>query len=195
MRPPVIISSHAGRIGSTVVAVLSLGVVLWDCTRIGLGPGLRALPTAGLFVWLAWLFWGLSSVRIDDEGVHVINQLRIWDVPWAALTDVSPRWGLSLTGSAADGRSRTVSAWAAGARGSMGRLAAGGRSDVHTTPEIIAGAERPVRVSLDAADAAHLIELEKLERVTDDSPAALTVHPNWMTIGVSVLIVVAALLV
>ncbi|MDU1523742.1 MAG: hypothetical protein E6901_04015, partial [Cutibacterium granulosum] len=103
MRPPVIISSHAGRIGTTVIAVICLCLLVWDASRIGLASGLTHLPTIGLFLWMVWLFWGLAAVRIDDDGVHVINQFRIWDVSWAALTSVSPHWGLTLTADPAEG--------------------------------------------------------------------------------------------
>ena len=131
MRPPVIISSHAGRIGTTVIAVICLCLLVWDTSRIGLASGLTHLPTIGLFLWMVWLFWGLAAVRIDDDGVHVINQFRIWDVSWAALTSVSPHWGLTLTADPAEGRTRTVRAWAAPARGSHGRLTGQALSLIH----------------------------------------------------------------
>lgn len=196
MRPPVIISSHAGRIGATVIAVICLCLLVWDASRIGLASGLTHLPTIGLFLWMVWLFWGLAAVRIDDDGVHVINQFRIWDVSWAALTSVSPHWGLTLTADPAEGRTRTVRAWAAPAKGSHGRLTGQDGGPAHTHTEIIDGAQRPVRLSLDAADTAHLIEMEQVERHPDGPahPATVAMRPNWVTIGITAALVVLSIL-
>ncbi|WP_153810753.1 hypothetical protein [Acidipropionibacterium jensenii] len=97
MRPPVVITSRSGRIGTAALAVAALALLVWDATRAGLLQALVNAPFVALFVWCAWIFWGLASIRIDNDGVHVINQLRIWDVPWAQLKTVTGRWGVTLT--------------------------------------------------------------------------------------------------
>ena len=79
MRPPIIISSHRGRIGvGTVLAVIIVLTIL-DLIRSGLA-GLTNLPALLLFVWLTWIIWGVAEIRINDDGVTVVNQFRIWDV-------------------------------------------------------------------------------------------------------------------
>lgn len=204
MRPPVIISSHSGRIATIVIAVVSLLVIGWDVATVGLAGGMRDLPLACLFVWITWLMWGMASVTLDDRGVRVVNQLRIWEVPWASLEEATGRWGLSLVTTHPRGTgSRTIRAWAAPARGSVGRIA-------RPAPEmpVVSGTE-PVRTSLDAGQAARLIEIEQEQRRTEPRSTGndncgsrdvehpgpgVVVRPNWATIVVTVVLVAALLL-
>lgn len=117
MRPPIIISSHRGRIGVGVIVAVIIVLTILDLIRSGLA-GLTNLPALLLFVWLVWIIWGVAEIRIDDEGVNIVSQFRIWDVPWRRITGVTGRWGLSLTAERrpdAEGmrKPRTISAWAA----------------------------------------------------------------------------------
>lgn len=210
MRPAVIITSRAGRIGTAVLGVGALALVVWDATRVGLWPALVNLPFVALFVWCAWLFWGLASISIDDRGVQVVNQLRIWNVPWNRLNAITGRWGVTLTtapehsdastagsGDQADSKGHTIRAWAAPAKGTAGKIL-GGHREMPIIPE--QGTE-PVRTSLDAFSAARLIEIEQIQRRParlgpDDADAggSVRVRVNWPTLVITVVLILLALL-
>lgn len=194
MRPPVVITSRVGRIGTAVLGAAALALMVWDASRVGLVQALVNLPFVALFVWCGWLFWGLASIRIDDAGVQVVNQLRIWNVPWERLTSVTGRWGVTLTTAAqADQeKGRSIRAWAAPAKGTAGKIVSADR-EMPVVPE---QGSTPVRVSLDAFSAARLIEIEQIQRrPTGQGPVAeVQVRPNWATIGVTIVLVVLAIL-
>lgn len=187
MRPAVIITSRAGRTGTAVLGAGGLALLVWDTTRVGLWPALINLPFVALFVWCAWLFWGLASIRIDDQGVQVVNQLRIWNVPWHRLDAVAGRWGVSLTAG-----NRTIRAWAAPAKGTAGKILGGSR-EMPMVPE--QGTE-PVRTSLDAFSAARLIEIEQIQRrpKSADPSDPVRVRVNWPTIAITAGLTLLALL-
>ncbi|MCI1747394.1 MAG: hypothetical protein LKI24_04345 [Acidipropionibacterium sp.] len=208
MRPAVIITSRAGRTGTAVLGAGALALVVWDATRVGLWPALINLPFVALFVWCAWLFWGLASISIDDHGVQVVNQLRIWNVPWNRLDAVTGRWGVTLTtspepsdtaGSDAEagngtgtGRGRTIRAWAAPAKGTAGKVLGGNRE----MPMIPEQGTEPVRTSLDAFSAARLIEIEQIQRSPTDAGQGdpVRVRVNWLTIVITAGLILLALL-
>lgn len=199
MRPPVVITSHRGRIGTAVLGVAAVALLLWDTTVAGLGQALLHAPFVMLFVWVAWLFWGLASIRIDDDGVHVVNQLRIWDVGWTWLEGVSGRWGLTLTiaagGTGQDGpapRTRAVRAWAAPARGSVQKFT----RSAPEVPVVPDSGDQVVRTSLDSFAAARLIEIEQVQRTGDDRIRndGVRARPNWPTIIITVALVALSLL-
>ncbi|MDO4413112.1 hypothetical protein [Cutibacterium sp.] len=224
MRPPIIISSHRGRIGVGIVLAVIVVVTILDLIRSGLA-GLTNLPALLLFVWLVWIVWGVAEIRIHDEGVTVVNQFRIWDVPWQRITEATGRWGLSLTAERrpdAEGirKPRTISAWAAPARGTATAM----KGNAGHIPQVIVGSEVPMRWSLDSHSTARLIETEKIERhptgkartatqttadaqsdqpsakdnqqkPTGEKPNEIQVHPNWMTICVTVVLVAAVIII
>lgn len=57
MRPPIIISSHRGRIGVGVIVAVIIVLTVLDLIRSGLA-GLTNLPALLLFAWLVWIIWG-----------------------------------------------------------------------------------------------------------------------------------------
>ncbi|NKN51778.1 hypothetical protein GSQ41_21860, partial [Clostridioides difficile] len=145
MRPPIIISSPRGRSGVGVIVAVIIVLTVLDLIRSGLA-GLTHLPALLLFAWLVWIIWGVAEIRIDDEGVNIVNQFRIWDVPWRRITEVTGRWGLSLTAERrpdAEGmrKPRTISAWAAPARGTATAM----KGNAEHIPQIIIGSETPLR--------------------------------------------------
>ncbi|WCC79509.1 PH domain-containing protein [Cutibacterium equinum] len=218
MRPPIIISSHRGRIGVGIVLAAIVVLTILDLIRSGLA-GLTNLPVLLLFVWLVWIIWGVAEIRINDDGVTVVNQFRIWEVPWDRITEVTGRWGLSLTAERrpdAEGarKPRTISAWAAPARGTATAM----KGTADHLPQVIIGSEVPMRWSLDSHATARLIETERIERrpvgkaaATQAKPestsdhqkstratphdAEIRVHPNWLTICVTVVLVAAAIII
>lgn len=217
MRPPIIISSHRGRIGVGIVLAVIIVLTILDLIRSGLA-GLTNLPALLLFVWLTWIIWGVAEIRINDDGVTVVNQFRIWDVPWRRITEVTGRWGLALTAERrpdAEGmrKPRTISAWAAPARGTATAM----KGNVDHVPQVIVGSELPMRWSLDSHSTARLIEMERIERRPMARATAATqtkqgqdqkkpkdgmsrdgeiqVHPNWMTICITVVLVAAVIII
>lgn len=180
--------------------------------------GLTNLPALLLFVWLTWIIWGVAEIRINDDGVTVVNQFRIWDVPWRRITEVTGRWGLALTAERrpdAEGirKPRTISAWAAPARGTATAM----KGNADHVPQVIVGSELPMRWSLDSHSTARLIEMERIERrpvarATAGTQAMhgpdhtqpkdgksrggeIQVHPNWMTICITVVLVAAVIII
>lgn len=223
MRPPVVITSRSGRIGTAALAVAALALLVWDATRAGLLQALVNAPFVALFVWCAWIFWGLASIRIDNDGVHVINQLRIWDVPWAQLKAVTGRWGVTLTtlpqdssrapensettgtsestgaggtpgtGETRPARGHSIRAWAAPAKGTAGKIIGTDRE----LPIIPDQGHEPIRISLDAFAAARLIEIEQIQRragATSSDAAPVRVRVNWPTVIISGVLVILAVL-
>lgn len=57
------------------------------------------------------LFWQ-PAVRVDDEGVELVNVLRRVRLPWASVDDLDTRWALSI-----DAGGRRWTSWAAPASG------------------------------------------------------------------------------
>lgn len=96
------------------------------------------------------LFW-YPAVRVDADGVELVNVLRTVRVPWASLEGTDTRWALSLL---AAGRSWT--SWAAPSSGR--RLHPVQRRDapwVHRDADSVAGSRAP---GSSAGEAAVLVE-------------------------------------
>ncbi|MSS46078.1 hypothetical protein FYJ43_08525 [Cutibacterium sp. WCA-380-WT-3A] len=207
MRPPIIISSHRGRIGVGIILAAIIVLTVLDLIRFGL-DGLANLPALLLFVWLVWIIWGVAEIQINDEGVTVVNQFRIWDVPWHRITEVTGRWGLSLKAERrpdAEGvrKPRTISAWAAPARGTATAM----KGKVDHIPQVIVGSEIPMRWSLDSHSTARLIEMERIERPASSATTTgekdsgtrphdgeIQVRPNWRTICITAVLVATVII-
>lgn len=101
--------ARALAVGWWVLAALLAADLLWR-GRTGaalVGLGLLALTCAVVHA----LFWQ-PAVRVDDDGVELVNVLRRVRLPWASVEDLDTRWALSLV---AGGRRWT--SWAAPASG------------------------------------------------------------------------------
>lgn len=96
------------------------------------------------------LFW-YPAVRVDADGVELVNVLRTVRIPWASVEDTDTRWALSLL---AAGRRWT--AWAAPSSGR--RLRPVQRRDAPWLPrdaDSVAGSRAP---GSSAGEAAVLVE-------------------------------------
>ncbi|MCL1897367.1 MAG: PH domain-containing protein [Micrococcales bacterium] len=85
-------SARAMAIVVMALAALALVNVATSGWRMTLQWGLIPL-------WLAYTTWGLfwwPSVRMDQQGVKVVNVLRSVQVAWSAIQRIDTRWSLTL---------------------------------------------------------------------------------------------------
>lgn len=96
-------------LGWWLLAALLTADLLWrgDAGAVLVGVSLLGLSCAVVHA----LFWQ-PAVRVDDDGVELVNVLRRVRLPWASVQELDTRWALSLV---ADGRRWT--SWAAPASG------------------------------------------------------------------------------
>lgn len=104
------------------------GFVLARGAEYGATAAWRTLPLAAGLAVLVWLVTWRPHVRVDDEGVTVVNPLRTVHVPWGALIAVSTRYTLTLHTPRAE-----LQAWAAPGPGRHRALTAG-RLDMAAVP-------------------------------------------------------------
>lgn len=78
---------------ATTVVVFGLGDAL---VRGGVAITLQLAPWVLLVLWLIWVLLYATHVRTDTHGIRVHNVLRIVDIPWARVTDITMRWQLEV---------------------------------------------------------------------------------------------------
>ncbi|MCL2464263.1 MAG: PH domain-containing protein [Micrococcales bacterium] len=71
----------------TVVAIAVVAAGLAFAQAVSGGPRAlgQALPFAAAGALAGWLCFGKPSVTVADAGIHVVNPIAVYDVPWAAL--------------------------------------------------------------------------------------------------------------
>lgn len=101
--------ARALAVGWWALAALLAGDLLWrgQAGAVLVGVGLLAFSCAVVHA----LFWQ-PAVRVDDQGVELVNVWRRVRLPWAAVEELDTRWALSV---GAAGRRWT--SWAAPASG------------------------------------------------------------------------------
>lgn len=102
---------------SIVLYVVAVGGLI-AALLSGLMPRdiLLSIPVLALVAYSGyWLFW-FPVLRIDFEGIIVVNPARTFTVPWAGLRSVETKYSLTLL--TASGK---ISAWAAPAPSGMSR--------------------------------------------------------------------------
>jgi hypothetical protein len=157
-------------------------------------------PLFGAWVLLglgvAWSAFVRPAVLIDAEGVTIRNIVRDIHIPWAALTDVSTRWNLTVMVG-----DRGYNAWAITAQVERPRSVSGalfhvpvpGRSDGARRP----GARAPAPAKVTARAVAQSIQQAKQEYEDAASlgavPAAAdtTVAITWLPLVMAVLLLPA----
>lgn len=77
---------------TVTVAVVAVGMAFAQWVEGGAAALGRALPFALAGALAGWLVFGKPSVRVGDDGVHVVNPVVSYDVPWAALIQVRTRF-------------------------------------------------------------------------------------------------------
>ena len=174
MRPTIIIRSLLGRVGTYAVAALAAVLIGQALIVSSASHALRLAAYPVFVVVVVWLLWYYPRVRIDDDGVEVVNPLRTVRVSYADLTHASARGALRV-----HTRERGYTAWAAPARG-------GYRDSTRPAaiaPTVQQGRETQVESS-DAATVARLIELEQVERTDKHyrrhaAPSGAPVPAGW----------------
>ncbi|MCG2798711.1 MAG: PH domain-containing protein [Cellulomonas sp.] len=78
------------------VWLLAVGMTAAQGATGGTAGVLRALPFALAGALAGWLVFYRPFVRVSDEGVHVVNPLRTYEVPWEALVDIRTRYTCTL---------------------------------------------------------------------------------------------------
>lgn len=117
MPPALVFRSSSARVYAIVAWVVAGIAVVAFATNGGMTEALAygALPaTLAVAAWVA--FWR-PQMRVQKDGVQVVNLLSTTWLPWAAITGTKTRWGLELVTTRG-----TVGVWAMPARGSLSRL-------------------------------------------------------------------------
>jgi Bacterial PH domain len=147
------------RVLSVVVWVLLAGFVV-----LGLQDGVRgvlvALAPAALVALVVYTLFWRPCVRVDDDGVTLVNLVRDVRVPFRALDAVGTRFALTL-----EARGRRYTAWAAPAPGRTSSM----------------GLARRDAMAMEHLTAANLAEGVRASSApnTDSGGAALLVQDAW----------------
>lgn len=116
-------------------------------------------PWLALLVGICWAVYWHPEVRVDDDGITLINVWRRIEVPWGALIGIETKWALTLVTP-----KRRYRAWAAPAPGRS--VMRGEQRDTHRLQDAAIGGEiRP-------GDLPH----------TDSGAAAKMVRDRWTTV-------------
>ncbi|MCZ2404510.1 PH domain-containing protein [Paenarthrobacter sp. Z7-10] len=145
-----------------------------------------------------WLFW-LPKVKIDDDGVTLVNPVRTIRVPWAALITVDTKFALRLVTPHG-----SFTAWAAPAPGVMGSYRAK-PADVQGLPGSTygpAGSMRPGDLrNSDSGAAAYLVrtrwsgmvEAGRIDVELTEN-AAINIDRHWLLLGIAGVLALAVVL-
>lgn len=183
-----------------------LAYLLWFLAAVALAAsaangsaGLPGIPLALAVAFAGyWLFW-LPKVKIDDDGVTLVNPVRTIHVPWPALVTVDTKFALKLVTPRG-----SFTAWAAPAPGVMGSYRAKPQ-DVQGLPSSSygpAGSMRPGDLrNSDSGAAAYLVRSRWSEMVDAGlldvdltESAAIGVQRHWLMIGTAAALVLAVAL-
>jgi hypothetical protein len=77
---------------TVAIAVVAVGLAFAQWAGGGATDLARALPFALAAAFAGWLLFYKPHVRVAQDGVHVVNPLASYDVPWPALIQVRTRF-------------------------------------------------------------------------------------------------------
>jgi hypothetical protein len=77
-------------------AVVAIGLALAQAADGGVRALLEALPFALAGILAGWLVFAKPYVRVADDGIHVVNPVASYHVPWAALILVKTRFACTF---------------------------------------------------------------------------------------------------
>lgn len=153
-------------------------------------------PWLALLVGTCWAVYWHPEVRVDDEGVTLINVWHRVEVPWAALIGIETKWALTLVTP-----KRRYRAWAAPAPGrSVMRRE---QRDTHRLHDAAIGGEiRPGDLPhTDSGAAAKMVRdrwtaIRESGAVDDVDAADVTVAGSlhWRVFGVGAVLVALAII-
>jgi hypothetical protein len=149
---------------------------------------------------LLWLFVVRPAAVIDDEGIRLVNPLRVVDLTWPTITEVRSKWALELV---AEGKKYT--AWGVPAdpgRPKYGRslltvpanrmAKVGSVTASGTEP----AEERVVRSKVEAQSVAAEVEARiEADRKRKDGKTPRIAHQSWDPVSVGLLLAALAFFV
>ncbi len=156
------------RVLSVVVWVL---LVVFEALswRNGAGAGLRAVPILALVAVLVYALFWRPHVRVDEDGVTLVNVLRDVRVPFRALDAVTTQFALTL-----HCQDHKYAAWAAPAPGRTSVMGLARRDATglqHLGVNIDQGMTASAAPNTDSGGAALLVQ-HRWERWRSQAPAA-----------------------
>ena len=140
---------------------------------------------------LLWLFVARPCVVIHDEGIRLVNPLRVVDITWPAISEVRSRWALELV---AEGRRYT--AWGVPADPGRPRY---GRGMLTVGANKVRGkgtTEEPTKPKVEAqAVAAEVEERMAADRKRKNGRTPRIAHQVWDPLSIGLLLAGAAFFV
>ncbi|MDN5778793.1 MAG: PH domain-containing protein [Humibacillus sp.] len=98
-KPPGLRGAHSLRPTSSVVVGVAGGIAGLSLLVPALLSSERSVPLIAsvvLALVLLWLFVARPRAVIHDDGIRLVNPLRVVDVTWPAITEVRSKWALEL---------------------------------------------------------------------------------------------------
>ena len=81
---------------AVAVALVAAGLAFAQWVDGGARGLAQALPFAVAGALAGWLVFGRPHVRVAGDGVHVVNPVTSYEVPWAALIQVRTRFACAF---------------------------------------------------------------------------------------------------
>ena len=141
---------------------------------------------------LLWLFVVRPAAVIHDEGIRLVNPMRVVDLTWPTITEVRSKWALELV---AEGRKYT--AWGVPAdpgRPKYGRsLLTVPANRMAKAGSVTASADRPAeeparRAKVEAQSVAAEVEARiEADRRRKGDPTPRIAHQSWDPVAVGLL--------
>ena len=130
---------------TVAVALIAAGFAAAQWYSGGPAAFAAAAPLALATAFAGWVVFYKPCVRVDDEGVRVVNPLVRYDVPWPALIEVRTRYAATFVtphrtvqafAAPGPGRHAAIVATSADVRGMTvdARKVAVGLGDIPTSP-------------------------------------------------------------
>lgn len=120
MPPAIIFRSPPARVYAVLAWLVAAVVVVAFASHGGGAEVLRYGALPAVLAVAGWVAFWRPELRVDRDGLLVVNLLSTTRLPWGAIRGTKTRWGLELV--TAQG---TVGVWALPARSSLGRWQAG----------------------------------------------------------------------
>lgn len=195
-REPASFRPGFGRWLTSAFAVVAGLVALIGLIDSGLEAIVTLWPWLALLVGGCWAIYSHPEVRVDDDGVTLVNVWHRIEMPWGALIGIETKWALTLVTP-----KRRYRAWAAPAPSRA--VMRSERRDTHRLKDAAIGGEiRPGDLPhTDSGAAAKMVRdhwaAVQESGALDDADAATvsaTRSIHWHVIGAGTLLVTLAVL-
>ncbi|WP_413451139.1 PH domain-containing protein [Georgenia phoenicis] len=187
MQPAIVFRASASRGYAVATWVVAVAVLAAFAVNGGAEEVLRygALPL--LLAVLGWTAFWRPLVRVERDGVRVVNVISTTWLPWAAVTGTRTRWGLEITT-----HGRPVGAWALPSRSAISRWTSG-RGEAPAAPPPLRTIDADVPGGGDPHVAARVIE-EHLTRGSAQPERQLDIVPAGVLLATAGLALASLLL-